>query len=266
MFQFDCHAHVYEKVRAIPGARYAPDRPAPLSKWLNHQSEHGLKGGVIVQVSFLGTDNSELCAALAQLDRQRFAGVGVVPLNVNDEDLALLTNAGVRGVRWNLVGGATIPDLNSPDAQRFLGKLRDWHLHLEIHLEGPLLAPLLPALSDVGVDLVVDHFGLPSQPDPSNDPLIKSVSQLHDRQNLFFKFSARYRVPFDIRPHAETLLDMLQPDRVIWGSDWPHTRYETKTSYSESHAHSTWWPKLSDQIAAKQLYGIYAEAISLTSP
>ncbi|MWB78316.1 amidohydrolase family protein [Pseudooceanicola sp. 216_PA32_1] len=258
MIQFDCHAHVYEQVCAVPGARYVPERAAPLEAWLGHLSDHCLTGGVIVQVSFLGTDNSELRAALAKLDRQRFAGVGVVSLDVSDAELAALAKAGVRGVRWNLVGGAAIPDVTSPAVQRFLGALRNHSMHLEVHLEGPRLAPLLPRLADAGVDLVIDHFGLPSEPDPAEDPLIRAVSRLQERQGVFFKFSARYRLPFDIRPHAENLLDLLHPDHVLWGSDWPHTRHETQTSYSESHSLSTLWPALTDQVAAKRLYGICA--------
>lgn len=94
MIQFDCHAHVYETVTSIDGARYIPARPAPLADWLGHQKAHGLQGGVIVQVSFLGTDNSEMCAALSKLDHSHFAGVGVVQLDVGDEELDRLVDAG----------------------------------------------------------------------------------------------------------------------------------------------------------------------------
>lgn len=258
MIQFDSHAHVYETVRAIPGARYVPDHPAPLSDWLGHQANHGLRGGVIVQVSFLGTDNSEMCAALARLDRTRFAGVGVVPLDVAGEELDRLTAAGMRGVRWNLVGGAPVPDLKTTSVQGFIEKLRARGLHLEIHLEGPVLAPRLPGLTDLGVDLVVDHFGLPSEPDPAEDPLIRAVAALEDRQALFFKFSAPYRRSFDIRPHGEALLDLLPPDHVVWGSDWPHTQHESRTGYSECYAQGQVWPVqgVSDRISARRLYGL----------
>lgn len=85
MIHYDCHAHVYEHIAAVTGARYTPTVPAPLAHWRQHLQTHGLRGGVIVQVSFLGTDNTQLCAALAQLDSAHFAGVAVVSPSVDDQ-------------------------------------------------------------------------------------------------------------------------------------------------------------------------------------
>ena len=256
MIQFDCHAHVYETTTAVDGARYVPARPAPLAEWLGHQETHKLRGGVIVQVSFLGTDNSEMCAALSKLDRSRFAGVGVVPLDVADEELDRLAHAGMRGVRWNLVRGAAIPRLNATPTQRFLAKLRDRNLHLELHLEGPRLAPVLPARADQGVNLVIDHFGLLSEPDPHNDPMIRTVAAMYDRSALYFKFAAHYRIPFDITFHASELLGVLPDSHVVWGSDWPHTQHENHTGYADVWSRNKEWRNLSNRTAAKRLYGI----------
>jgi predicted TIM-barrel fold metal-dependent hydrolase len=256
MIQFDCHAHVYEEVSVIDGARYVPDQPAPLVDWLDHQENRGIKGGVIVQVSFLGTDNSELCAALSRLDRSRFAGVCVVAMDVHDEELDRLAAVGVRGVRWNLVRGATVPDLRHKTTRALLRKLRDRDMHLELHLEGPRLASLLPKLTDLGINIVVDHFGLPSEAVPRDDPLLRAVAHLNDRNALFFKFAAHYRMPFDIRPHAEELMSLLPDDHVTWGSDWPHTQHETRASYTEVWSLSSQWRGLSDARAARILYGI----------
>ncbi|MEX0351304.1 MAG: amidohydrolase [Paracoccaceae bacterium] len=231
MISYDCHAHVYEHVAAIEGARYVPKSPAPLEKWLDHQRMNGLIGGVIVQVSFLGTDNSELLSALARLDKSRFAGVGVVPFDIDAEELESLVVQGIRGVRWNLVRGAAIPDLASKPVADFLAKLRAWDLHLEIHLEGPRLAGFLDPLTDQGLKIVIDHFGLPSEVDPRQDPMIAAV-KARRRDNLYMKFSAHYRTPFDLRPHAQELLSALSADRVVWGSDWPHTQHETGADFS----------------------------------
>lgn len=226
MFQFDCHAHVFETVTAIPNARYVPGAPARLSTWLENLDRHGIRGGVLVQVSFLGTDNSQLCAALERLDPAKFAGVAVVPMDVRDEELDRLVKAGVRGLRWNLVREGIVPDVKASTTQAFLDKLRSHGLHLELHLEGPRLSNFLPGLAGHGVDLVVDHFGLPTNPKPKDDPLLKALGAMRDRSNIFFKFSAPYRTPFDLQPHAETLLALVGEDHVVWGSDWPHTQYD----------------------------------------
>lgn len=256
MIHFDCHAHVYETVTAVDGARYCPKAPAPLQAWLSHQSQSGLQGGVIVQVSFLGTDNSQMCAALAKLDRSRFAGVGVVPLDVTDAELDALVASGVRGLRWNLVRGAQVPDLAAAPTQAFLAKLRRRGLHLELHLEGPRLAPLLPQLADLGLDVVIDHFGLPSEAQPKDDPMIRALRGLSDASAFYMKFAAAYRSPFDVRPHAEALLTLLSADRVVWGSDWPHTQHEERACYQGVWEQAQAWRDLSDVTATRRLYGI----------
>ena len=256
MINFDCHAHVYEKVVAIKGARYVPDAPAPLEDWLSHHSKHGLMGGVIVQVSFLGTDNSELCAALANLDASRFAGVAVVHPKIGAEELDTLARSGVRGVRWNLVRGAVIPDLDKKPVKEFLGKLRERGLHLEIHLEGPRLATILDQLTDQGLKVVIDHFGLPSEDTTKNDPLISAVKRLAHRETLHMKFSAHYRTPFDIRPHAQELLSVLSSDRIVWGSDWPHTQHESRADFTAAYARCQDWGILDDSAAIMSLYGL----------
>ncbi|MEH0069770.1 amidohydrolase family protein [Pannonibacter sp. Pt2-lr] len=200
-----------------------------------------------------------MCAALGKLDRNRFAGVGVVPLDVADEELDRLVAAGMRGVRWNLVSGAPRPDPGDAAVRAFLRKLRERTLHLEVHLEGDVLAPLLPALVDLGVNIVVDHFGLPSHPKPSEDPFIEAVRNLWDREALYLKFSAPYRTAFDVRPHAEELLSLLPAHHVVWGSDWPHTRHEDRTSYAENFDIAKKIDSVFDMVAPYKLYGIRLE-------
>lgn len=256
MFQFDCHAHVYETVSSISQARYVPKAPAPLRVWKEQLDRQELAGGVIVQVSFLGTDNTELCTALEMLDRRKFAGVAVVPVDVTDGELNRLARIGVRGVRWNLVGSASLPDAGSAQSRRFFELLRAHGFHLELHLEGPRLASQLPVLADQGLDLVIDHFGLPSDSRPFEDPMIRAVDALKDRSNLYFKFSAPYRTPFDVRPHGEELLQLLDDGHVAWGSDWPHTQYEAHDVESQVHASAAHWGAVSDQPAIERLYGL----------
>lgn len=256
MFQFDCHAHVYESIAAVSKARYIPKSPAPLKQWQKNLKNHKLKGGVIVQVSFLGADNSQLCNALEKLDKKRFAGVAVVPLDVSDAELDMLVNDGIRGLRWNLVKGAEVPILTSPMAKSFFKKLRIRNLHLEIHLEGPRLASLLPTIADQGINIVVDHFGLPSEPMPKDDPMITALSTLQDRKNVFFKFSAHYRTPFSLLPHGQEIMSLLPDGHVVWGSDWPHTQYEAQQSYEDNYQTATLWSDESEHSAMQTLYGI----------
>lgn len=256
MIQFDCHAHIYEHITAVSGARYVPNAPATLALWSQSLKKHGLKGGVIVQVSFLGTDNSQLCAALAKLDSTNFAGVAVVSPTIDEQEIDCLYAAGVRGFRWNLVRGASLPALNNTQVRDFLSSIYKRGMHIELHLESPRLAEYIGPLLDVGGTVVVDHLGLPSEPNPADDPWLKAIANQKNLSGLYVKFSASYRTPFDTLPHAETLQKLLLPDHIVWGSDWPHTQHESTVDYSSVAIHKSTLPIESDSRAVQALYGL----------
>lgn len=257
MILYDCHAHVYEQITPVTGARYVPNAPAPLAHWINHLDEHGLKGGVIVQVSFLGFNNSELCNALQQLDRNHFAGVAVVPLSVTNEELDRLSSIGVRGFRWNLVRGAQLPDLQNPEVGSFLERIYARGMHLELHLESPHLANFITPLLSLGGTVVVDHLGLPADADPAKDPWLQSIRKNNiDLSALYVKLSGAYRTPFDTHPHAMALMEALLPDRIIWGSDWPHTQHEMEVNFHSIANDRFHLPVSSDLKAVQSLYGL----------
>ncbi|WP_186396762.1 amidohydrolase [Stappia sp. TSB10GB4] len=256
MIRFDCHVHVYEEVSATRGARYVPAGPAPLGHWQAGLARHGLAGGVIVQVSFLGVDNSQLLGALSQLDPQRFAGVAVVPEEIDAAGLDALVAGGIRGIRWNLVRGAPLPDLESPAIAGLLQRLCERGLHLEIQLEGPRLAALVGPLLSRGVTVVVDHFGLPEVADPAREPWLASLSRGADLSRLFVKFSAPYRSPVDVAPHARALLELLPPGHVVWGTDWPHTQHEAIADYDRAASARETFGIGDDTAAVQALYGL----------
>jgi predicted TIM-barrel fold metal-dependent hydrolase len=256
MKHYDCHAHAYDQIDAIKGARYVPSRLAPLDSWLKLSRENGCKGGVLVQVSFFGNDNSQICQALSKLSRDKFVGVAGTSLDVTADELDRLVEAGIRGVRWNLVSGCDIPDLSSNSALTFFERMRVANLHLELHLEGNKTAQILDRVTDQGIPIVLDHFGLPSNSDHRLDPLLQKIDCLSDRSNLFVKFSAHYRTPFDLLAHADRLEDLLSAEHIVWGSDWPHTRFEQVTNFKSVSVVRDENNFSAGRYALKRLYGL----------
>ncbi|MDQ7912052.1 amidohydrolase family protein [Pseudomonas sp. 102515] len=249
----DSHAHVFHRGQTLAAERrYSPDYDAPLSRYLAHLDEVGLSHGILVQPSFLGTDNSLLLDCLDKAPR-RLRGVVVVEPEVSAEALAALAGQGVRGVRLNLMGQVQ-PDLAAPRWQSFLQRLEQLGLHLELHRHaGELPALLDPALA-AGVTVVVDHFGRPDSELGDRDPAITELCRWAVRGGaLWFKLSAPYRNALKDSPAAlieqraqataECLLAAFGPDSFVWGSDWPHTQHERQTDFRQEYeAMPRWLP------------------------
>lgn len=236
----DSHAHVF--VRGLPLApqrRHAPDYDASLADYLGLLDAHGVSHAVLVQPSFLGTDNSFLLAALRAAP-QRLRGVAVVAPGIADADLLALAEGGICGIRLNLVG-LPLPDLAQPDWQQLLARVRALDWHVEVHRSALDLALAAQPVLDAGCRLVVDHFGLPGLVGVS-DWLLQAAAG----GRTWVKLSAAYRSwpgasgP-QARAAAQQLLRAFGPERLLWGSDWPHTQHREHIDYTAAHAALTDW-------------------------
>lgn len=247
--RFDGHAHIFRA--DLPMAeprRYTPDYHAEPDAYCQLLKDHGLDGALLVQPSFLGTDNIYMLDQMALMTERSgltFRAVVVLdPLDLSIDRAMLddLSKRGVVGLRLNLVGIADVDDLSDWERLVRLSDQAGWHV--ELHCEGPRLAAPLGQLLQWSRQVVVDHFGLP---DPSAPLGCDGLKALLDapRGQLLVKCSAPYRV-FPNHTSAEAalasipvfqkLLSALGPDHLIWGSDWPHTRFEGRQSYGESLA------------------------------
>lgn len=233
----DGHAHVFERHLELAEARrYAPGYDATLADYLTQLDRHGLSHGVLVQPSFLGTDNSYLLEALAQAP-ERLRGVVVVDPETPAHELQRMAALGVRGVRLNLVGRELI-DLGEARWQSFFEVLNSlgWHVELHRHIEDipTLIKPLLAA----GCKVVVDHFGRADARLGLDQPGFAQLLTLGREGNVWVKVSALYRLGgsqgeqqvFAGRAMA-ALREHLGANRLLWGSDWPHTQHEQQVDF-----------------------------------
>ncbi|AMB87885.1 hypothetical protein AWM79_22445 [Pseudomonas agarici] len=233
----DAHAHVFERGLGLATVRrYAPEYDAPLADYLARLQENGLSHGVLVQPSFLGTDNGYLLAALKQMPA-RLRGVVVVERDIAFAELARMAELGVVGVRLNLMGQA-LPDFAEASWQVFFQHLRrlDWHVELHRQLED--LPGLLQPLLEQGCRVVVDHFGRPDSRLGVEQSAFARLLKLGGSGQLWIKVSAIYRLggtPMENQHFAEKALSLmlqgLGPDRLLWGSDWPHTQHEQQVDF-----------------------------------
>ncbi|SEF34243.1 amidohydrolase family protein [Variovorax sp. NFACC27] len=241
----DSHAHVF--VRGLPLAaarRHAPDYDATLAAYLALLDAHDVSHGVLVQPSFLGTDNSFLIDALRAAPG-RLRGVAVVDPQVDDATLRAMTEAGIVGIRLNIVG-MPLPDLSRPDWQRLFARVRALGWHVELHRESRDLPQAARPVLDAGCALVVDHFGRPASA-PADDEGFAWLLGAAACGRIWVKLSAAYRnwpaATTDVRAHeaAQALLKAFGPERLVWGSDWPHTQHREIADYTTAHAALADW-------------------------
>lgn len=233
----DTHAHVFHRgLRLAPGRRYAPDYDAPLDLYLQQLDQNGMTNGVLVQPSFLGTDNSYLVECL-KATNGRLRGIAVVDPAVASEELRALDRAGVVGIRLNLVG-QPLPDLTLPEWKALLAEVRTMGWQVEIQRNASDLATLAPKLLDLGVNVVLDHYALPDPKLGVADPGFQSVLALGASRKVWVKISAPYRNGAAGEPFAKQAYPLLRAayglDHLLWGSDWPHTQFETTQSYAKN--------------------------------
>jgi predicted TIM-barrel fold metal-dependent hydrolase len=235
----DAHAHVFE--RSLPmtaDRRYTPDRDATVGQYLEQLDRNGFTHGVLVQPSFLGTDNRYLLEAL-RASPERLRGVVVVEPSIAESELARLLAAGVVGVRLNLVGHA-LPDFHAAPWPMFQTHLQRLGLHVEVHCAAAQLPQVLPSFLDADNVVVVDHFGRPEGPLGTGDPGFKYLLAAAASGQIWVKLSAAYRLgagdgqSFDGHQAVARLLQAFGPGRLVWGSDWPHTHFTGLMDFATS--------------------------------
>jgi predicted TIM-barrel fold metal-dependent hydrolase len=244
----DTHVHVFRKDSLMAAdRRYTPDGDALPATLRARMDASGVTQAVLVQPSFLGTDNTFLLKAIERSDGC-FIGVAVVDPDIRLSQLADLRRAGVVGVRLNCIGNAP-PDLRGTH-RNLITHLCDLGMVLQLQAETDQWPILAPALAEAEIPVVIDHFGRTPAGHASGgfECLLRAAAR---SRRIWFKFSAPYRFgEAAARACAATILSELGAERVVWGSDWPHTQFEGRVSYGETHAWLADW--LPDAVAREQ--------------
>jgi 2-pyrone-4,6-dicarboxylate lactonase len=221
----DAHCHVFgpaAKFPYAPGRRYTPeDAPKEMLRALHDHL--GVERSVIVQASCHGSDNAAMLDCIAS-DPKRYRGVAIVDDTFTDKDYDRLHAGGVRGVRFNFVkhlGGA--PDMGVFDRVIARIKPRGWHVVL--HLDAPDIIPLSPVIRKLPLPFVVDHMGRVLASAGVDQPPLRALLELSRLENCWIKVCGAERIsmpPYDAAvPIAHALVEAT-PERVLWGTDFPH--------------------------------------------
>ncbi|MDP2450671.1 MAG: amidohydrolase family protein [Polaromonas sp.] len=232
----DAHCHVFG-----PGAQfpYAPERkytPCDASKdQLFALRDHlGFDKNVIVQATCHGSDNRALVDALRH-SNNRARGVATVNRNVTDAELQDMHEAGVRGTRFNFV--RRLADFTPREVLlEIANRIAPLGWHVVVYFEAQDLPELYDFFTALPTTVVVDHMGRPDVSKPVDGPEFELfVKMMREHANIWSKVSCPERLSLsgppalngeqnayrDVVPFARRLVETF-PDRVLWGTDWPH--------------------------------------------
>jgi 2-pyrone-4,6-dicarboxylate lactonase len=225
----DAHCHVFGPGSVFP---YAPERKytpvdAPKEKLFALRDFLGFERNVIVQATCHGADNRALVdALLAAGDRAR--GVATIRPGVTRSELADMHAAGVRGVRFNFVRRLADP---KPDEyyRGLVDLIAEFGWHIVVYFEAADLAERWELFTHLPTVIVVDHMGRPDVTQPADGPGFVLFQRLmREHENVWAKLSGAERLSVsgppgydDFIPFARHIAETF-PDRVIWGTDWPH--------------------------------------------
>lgn len=222
----DCHIHIYDPAKPV-----APTASGPGPAWANVeayravQKRLGLTRAIVVQSTAYGTDNSCAVEAIAALGLATTRGVAVVGPDVSDAELQRLTDAGIRGARFQMLPGGALPwEALEPVAERIVAF--GWHIQLQ--MDGRLMAEREAQLKRLPGTLVLDHVGKFLEPVPVDHPGFRTLLRLLDGGKTWLKLAAAYETSKAGAPHYPDVGALAKaavkavPERMIWASNWPH--------------------------------------------
>jgi len=228
----DCHVHVFgpfDRFPLSPERAYTPGT-APVEDLMYLMTQLGLHRVVVVQASPQGADNRCLVDALEHINSTstlQARGVAVIHEATSDAELEQMHQAGVRGVRVNLESAGQ----DDPDVARQLllwsaQRVAPWGWHVQTYTTLDVIASVSDCLLRLPVPVVIDHFGRPMASKGVDQPGFKTLLKLVSSGKIWVKLSAAHRISDlpdceDAQHIAQALLNA-HPDRMLWGTDWPH--------------------------------------------
>lgn len=237
----DTHAHVFHRdLPFVPNRRYTPDYDALPDQYAAVLDANAMSHGVIIPISILGNNNDYTVECIRN-SGGRLRGLAVVDPEQDLGKLDGLAGAGIVGIRLNLIG-KPVPDVGKGAWRELVAACSRLGWQIEVYDDAERLSQLVTPLVDAGVNVVVDHFGKPATKLGVDDPGFRYLLGLGRSGRVWVKLSAPYRSSNEIAAAAAPMLrKAFGPERLLWGSDWPHTGFEGKVKYAELRAQLDGW-------------------------
>ena len=227
----DSHFHVFGPHSKFPYAANRPFTPtdAPKEDLFRLHEFLGFQRGVFVQSTCHGTDNRVLVDLLTA-GKGRYRGAALLDPSVADAEVERLDDAGVRGVRLNFLTGHLGPPKPREEMLRIIEKVAPYGWHIEMHVGGNNVVDLYEFITAIEAPVVIDHIGRIDIAEGLHGKAFSVLRRLLDRGNIWVKLSGTDRISKQKYPYADAIafprdLAAHAPERVVWGTDWPHPNH-----------------------------------------
>ncbi|MBS7812756.1 amidohydrolase family protein [Roseococcus pinisoli] len=230
----DSHFHIfgpYDRFPMSPTRPYTP--PAALiDHYLDMAGTIGLDRRVVVQASVYGTDNRVTMDAVARFGRDTARAVVVVDDSAMPQELQRLADEGAVGVRFNAVSGNGTPVEQLESLARRVAPL-GWHIQL--YMKGAQVKELEPVLAKLPVPIVLDHMAGVNAADGPDGEELAAALRLLEGGHAWVKLCGyrASRPPYDNLAPIARRFAAAAPERCVWGTDWPHTQFETAAEMTD---------------------------------
>jgi predicted TIM-barrel fold metal-dependent hydrolase len=225
----DCHTHIHGDPTRFPffaGRVYTPPTALPEELAALHRSLR-IQRVVIVTPSVYGADNSATMYGI-QSRGVDARGIAVIDDQTSEKDLDEMGRAGVCGIRLNLgTGGVTDPAVSRQRLRAAMDRMKHRRWHVQVFANLAMIQALNELIAESPVPIVIDHFGGADAELGLNQPGFAELVELVRLGHAYVKISAAYRISrcppdyADAAPLARALIQA-NPERVLWGTDWPH--------------------------------------------
>ena len=223
----DCHMHIYDR-RFAPSSHWRQVPPdAPVATYRQLQERLGTSRTVVVQPSTYGIDNRCTLDALMQMGESA-RGVAVIEPEIADADLAYMQEMGVRGVRVNFVTPQSWGVTTAARLRSTANRIAPLGWHVQAFMTADQIVQTIDVLQSLPTVLVIDHLGRMPQPAGTAHAAYGAVCKLLERGRTLVKLSGAYMGTQVGAPSYSDNSTVARgyvktaPDRVVWGSDWPH--------------------------------------------
>jgi predicted TIM-barrel fold metal-dependent hydrolase len=235
----DCHTHIFGDPNKFPlfsGRVYTPETASPEEMSALHRALH-MQRVVIVTPSVYGTDNSATMFGIKARGANARA-IAVIDDKTPDSDLDVMNRAGFRGIRINLATvGQSDASLGRRRFQTSVNRVKNRNWHIQMYASLAVISGIKDLVQASPVPVVFDHFGGAQAAQGLEQPGFADLVELVRSGKAYVKISGAYRASTqapeysDVAPFAKALI-VANPDRIVWGTDWPHPNSTTP----EGHA------------------------------